>query len=123
MEISFIVLSENRCPRCGKKRIKDIACGGDYHETIAGYLCQEYCNGDCPMNGILKPDIEGIDPSFISNRGKRAIAVRIAQKKNLGISETKQIANDINTNNKDDFIIEFAKKIQYPLFEILKFTN
>ena len=115
----FKVISENRCPVCGKKRIKRPDVGGDYFETTAGFVCQEYCEGDCSRNGMLYPLIHGRDPFFISNRGKKSFAAKIAGFYKLSFKETKEIATSIETNNKNEFIKIFNDKIQHPV-EIIK---
>jgi len=118
-----IVLSEIRCPTCGKRLIKNPDCGGDYHQTVAGYRLQEYCNGNCKQNGVLRPLLEGYDPEYISNRRKEGFAVRIAHAKRLGIIESKKIARSCDTNNINEFLMVFAKKIQLPLMEVTNFLG
>jgi len=114
-----IVLSNNRCPVCGQKRIRRPDVGGDYFETIEGFVCQEYCNNNCSRNGMLYPLIQGRDLSFISNRGKKSVAAKIAGIYKLSFKETKDIARSIDTNNKKDFIKIFQDKIQHPV-EVIK---
>ena len=119
----IVVLSEIRCPSCGKRLVKTPECGGDYYKTISGYRLQEYCNGDCEQNGILRPPLEGRDPDFISNRGKTSVAIRIAVANRLGIIESKQIAKSCITNNTSEFISIFSKRIRLPLLEVSRFLG
>ena len=116
-----IILSGNRCTSCGEKLIKNPDCGGDYYNTILGYRLQEYCNNNCERNGILEPPLDGKNPNFISNRKKKYFATQIAKKKHLGIIETKKIAKTCNTNNKDNFLKIFSKKIKLPYMEVSTF--
>jgi hypothetical protein len=114
-----IVLSENRCPVCGRRRIRRPDVGGDYIETVEGFVCQEYCNNDCSRNGMLYPLIKGRDPIFISNRGKKSFAAKIAGYYKLSFKDTKNLVKSIDTNNKNDFIKLFQSKIQHPV-EVIK---
>lgn len=116
-----IVLSEKKCPICGRQRIKNPDCGGDYYTTVAGYRLQEYCNGDCIRNGVLIPQLAGDDPDHISGRGKQRFAVRVAIAKKLGIIRSKKIARSCESNNPGEFLNMFAEKIQLPLSEISSF--
>ena len=117
----IIVLSEIRCPSCGKRLIKTPEVGGDYHETISGYRLQEYCNGHCEQNGIMRPPLEGMDPDFISNRGIDVVAVQIAVAYDQGIIEYKKIAKSCGTNSIKKLISLFSRKTGIPMVEVSRF--
>lgn len=118
-----IVLSNNRCLVCGKKRIKNPDCLGDYHDTVTGYRLQEYCNGDCELNGVLYPLLRGRDPNIISNRSKKSFAVTVAVVYRRGFMETKKIALSCDTNITKKFLIMFAEKTRLPLSEVSNFLE
>ena len=118
-----IVLSQTKCPSCGNRLIRTPDVGGDYYETVIGFTLQQYCNNNCNMNGVMRPELDGRDPNFISNRGKLAFAVRVAHVFRLGITETKNVARSLNTNNLDDFIHSFCKKICIPKSDALLFSG
>ena len=118
-----IVLSESKCPICGKPRVKNPDCGGDYYSTVAGYRLQEYCNGDCIRNGVLIPQLAGEDPDHISGHGKERFAVRVAYAKKLGVIHTKKIARSCESNIPGEFLNMFAEKTRFSVSEISSFLG
>ena len=94
--------------------LKDPNCSGDYYPTELGMVLQRFC----PECGVMKPEVEGRDPNYISNNAKKAVANRIATIHRLGFKETKTIAVSCEGNNKQDFISMFSKQVGIPVFEV-----
>lgn len=102
-----IIICEDKCPDCNVHLVKTPLCSGDYYPVESGIVLMRHC----PICGIMKPEVEGRDPNYISNNKKKFFGIITATKFCLGYKEIKENALSIDTNNKQEFIKLFSQNI------------
>jgi len=99
-------------------------CGGDYHETIMGYVLQRYCiNPDCKQNGLMRPGLVEKDPDYISNNQLKRFYKKLAYINNLGMEHTRKIVFGANSNNKWDVANFVSIRLHISVVDCLKIIN